>query len=679
MFTPEQCSLGLTLGVLGVSTHYHRCSDPPTYHPVSCTFLFFDLRHSGFARACVALGALLLWCGFVVAQELRPSSDPTFPEFLVSQTSPGRVDTGPRMGVLVDAGRSLTIEAVMASGVQWQTIDRRSPNFGFTPHAYWFRFAIVNGSTGNATRYIEMPISFMDHVHLYHHAQGRKLQEYDTGDEQPFSGRPMVHQNFVMPVDLVPGVNQIHVRVANAGTVEAPLRIWEPASFQVNNQLEKLAQGMVIGVLLVMVLYNLFVFFGTREMSYLYYIGFALSYLLFQYSLTGYTYAYLWPDSIWWNSVAIPLFICTTEMTVALFSNHFLRVREYSGWVYNALRGLIWGTAGMAVLSTVLPYHIAIRIGAGLAIPTAAFCLAIGYWRWWKGDSFARLFCVAWSSALLGVMVLTAGKFGIVPANFWTENAGQIGILGLVVLLSFTLVDRINHDRSSRLQAQALALEHERNARASQEALIAATEDANRKLEQSVRERTTDLNLTLGQLQEANTQLQRLSMTDGLTKIGNRASFDQALATEFKRAMRNKSYLTLMLLDVDHFKRVNDTWGHLAGDACLRALAQLLQTRVHRTGDRVARYGGEEFVVMLGDSLPADAVALAETFREAIQALEIDVDGMTLRMTASFGVAYVVPDGTVSPHQLLAAADKALYEAKQTGRNRVCVAPGVAP
>ena len=122
-------------------------------------------------------------------------------------------------------------------------------------------------------------------------------------------------------------------------------------------------------------------------------------------------------------------------------------------------------------------------------------------------------------------MVLAAGKFGVVPSNFWTENAGQIGILGLVVLLSFTLVDRINHDRSGRVKAQALALEHERSARASQEALVRAKEEANRKLEQRVEQRTTDLNATLEQLQEANAQLQRLSMTDGLTQIGNRASF----------------------------------------------------------------------------------------------------------------------------------------------------------
>jgi diguanylate cyclase len=627
------------------------------------------------------LKVLLLWTCLLLApaqaQEpvqalVGPSGSPSFPVFEMSTA--GRVDTGPHMGVLVDTTRKLGIDDVTAPQAAWHTIDRRSPNFGFTPNAYWFRFQLNNPGSGPLTRYIEMPISFIDHIHLFHQAGGRIVQEYDTGDEKPFAMRPVVHQNFILPLQLQPGSNQIHIRLENAGTIEAPFRIWEPAAFQVANQREKLAQGMVIGTLLVMVLYNLFVYFGTRDKNYLYYICFALSYLMFQYSLTGYTYAYLWPEAVGWNSVTIPLFICTTEMTVALFTSSFLRVKGYSAWIHNVLRGLILGSGALAVLSMVLPYNVAIRIGTDLAIPTAAFCLGLGYWRWWRGDGFARLFCVAWTSALLGVMVLTAGKFGIIPSNFWTENAGQMGILGLVVLLSFTLVDRINHDRSGRIAAQAAALEHERAARASQEALILAKEEANRKLEQSVQERTLDLNATLEQLQQANAQLQRLSMTDGLTQVSNRASFDIAFADEFKRAVRHKTHLTLMLIDLDHFKRINDSWGHLAGDACLQAFARLLQPRVHRAGDMLARYGGEEFVVMLGETGPTDAMAMAESFRSAIEAMVVDFGGQSLRMTASIGVASVVPSGQGTPQDLLASADKALYQAKQDGRNRTQLA-----
>ena len=163
-------------------------------------------------------------------------------------------------------------------------------------------------------------------------------------------------------------------------------------------------------------------------------------------------------------------------------------------------------------------------------------------------------------------------------------------------------------------------------------------------------------------------------MTDGLTQISNRASFDIAFLDEFKRALRHKTYISLMLIDVDHFKQVNDTWGHPAGDACLQAFARLLQPRVHRAGDLLARYGGEEFVVMLGETGPVDALAMAESFRAAIEALVVAYEGQSLRFTASVGVACVVPHAQTTPQDLLASADKALYQAKQTGRNRVCSA-----
>jgi diguanylate cyclase len=240
-----------------------------------------------------------------------------------------------------------------------------------------------------------------------------------------------------------------------------------------------------------------------------------------------------------------------------------------------------------------------------------------------------------------------------------------------VILLSITLADRINHDRSLRINAQAAALAHERKARASQEALIRAKEEANRQLEQRVKARTTDLNNTLDQLKVANDLLQLLAKTDGLTQLNNRTFFDSALVEEHRRAGRVKSPLALILFDIDHFKQVNDTYGHLAGDACLRALANLMRPRTHRAGDVLARYGGEEFVMLLIDSSPGDTIALAESFRADIEKLQIDCEGGPIRITASFGVACGIPDAYNTPQDFLASADKALYQAKRDGRNCV--------
>ena len=295
----------------------------------------------------------------------------------------------------------------------------------------------------------------------------------------------------------------------------------------------------------------------------------------------------------------------------------------------------------------------------------------MGYWRWWKGAKFARFYCLAWTAILLGILALNTSKAGWIPTNIWTENASQIGIVLLVVLLSFTLADRINSDRSLRLNAQAVALGHERTARASQAALIRTKEQANQELEQRVLSRTNDLNAAMAQLSQANERLQMLSTTDGLTQIGNRAYFDAAAVTEMRRAERQQGNISIILMDIDHFKHVNDTFGHPAGDACLRALADMLRPRIDRAGDILARYGGEEFIIVLTGVDLRGTLTLAEELRKAVDRLRVEVDGKMLRFTASFGVVSTVPQAPLSLQDLVAAADRALYAAKHDGRNCV--------
>ncbi len=594
-----------------------------------------------------------------------------FPVLELSRDGPARIEVGVRMGVLVDPGGSLSIAQARASTQAWRAIDRPSPNFGFSSDTYWFRLRLHNRDAQALARFIELPIPFLDDVQLYHYAAGTLQWHYRLGDELPFTRRAVRHRNFVMPVQLAPGDNDIYLRLASAGTIEAPLRIWEPVHFHTASNDENLVQGAVIGVLLIMVLYNLFVFFSTRDINYIYYIGFVASYLLFHLTLTGYSYAYLWPEATRWNSFAISTFMASSTLFTCLFTDSFLRLQQFSTPAFYLVRGLAAFCALLVGLSFVLPYSWTVRVGAAITLPTATTALFMGYWRWWRGAKFARFYCLAWTAILIGLAVLNASKQGWIGLTVWTENASQIGIVMLVVLLSFTLADQINNDRTLRLNAQAVALGHERKARASQQALIQATETANRELEQRVESRTTDLNATLEQLRVANERLQLLSTTDGLTQIGNRAFLDATLAQELRRAERQQCPLSLILFDIDHFKRINDTHGHLAGDACLRALADLLRPRIHRAGDILARYGGEEFVIVLMDTDLAQAQQLADEFRVAVAAMRVEFEGLALQFTASFGVVSAIPHPQWTAQTLLAAADRALYDAKGGGRNCV--------
>jgi diguanylate cyclase (GGDEF)-like protein len=167
------------------------------------------------------------------------------------------------------------------------------------------------------------------------------------------------------------------------------------------------------------------------------------------------------------------------------------------------------------------------------------------------------------------------------------------------------------------------------------------------------------------ELERANAQLHALATTDGLTGVKNRSAFDDALAEEFDRSVRYDHPLSVAMLDVDHFKAFNDTFGHPAGDGVLRRLAGLLQHTV-RGADVVARYGGEEFAVILPETDAAGAVALAERCRRAVAADSWDKRPITV----SVGVSTLTP-ATADAAALVKDADDALYHSKHTGRNRV--------
>jgi diguanylate cyclase (GGDEF)-like protein len=173
-------------------------------------------------------------------------------------------------------------------------------------------------------------------------------------------------------------------------------------------------------------------------------------------------------------------------------------------------------------------------------------------------------------------------------------------------------------------------------------------------------------------LEEANAHLgsaietlHRISTQDGLTGVSNRRHFDDTLALEWRRAVRNGMPLSLLILDIDFFKNFNDAQGHQAGDDVLRGVAKVLRDSVHRAADLVARYGGEEFVVLLPETEAAHAREIAESLRSSIEQLGT--------VTASLGVATQVPSRDESSYELVRKADDALYQAKRLGRNQVVI------
>jgi diguanylate cyclase (GGDEF)-like protein len=170
-----------------------------------------------------------------------------------------------------------------------------------------------------------------------------------------------------------------------------------------------------------------------------------------------------------------------------------------------------------------------------------------------------------------------------------------------------------------------------------------------------------------------------MSTIDGLTRLTNRRSFIERGHSEFSRARRiSAGGVACVMVDLDYFKRINDTWGHHAGDQVLVAASAILMESA-RQYDEVGRYGGEEFAILLPGVSLETAAAVAERIREKIATTEVEVDGNSISMSASFGVACYPAPGIEDLNDLLKAADKALYVAKESGRNRVVMAEQADP
>lgn len=180
------------------------------------------------------------------------------------------------------------------------------------------------------------------------------------------------------------------------------------------------------------------------------------------------------------------------------------------------------------------------------------------------------------------------------------------------------------------------------------------------------------------ELEDRAQQLERLSITDALTQVHNRQFFDRQLGTEWSNAERRTATLSLLMIDIDHFKKINDDHGHPFGDVCLQAVASALQEALRRPGDVVARYGGEEFAVLLPCIDEAGAEAVAQRLRAAVAALALTHDGHHVPLTCSIGVHSVPSVAACTAAQVISGADQALYAAKRRGRNCV-VASALVP
>jgi diguanylate cyclase (GGDEF)-like protein len=549
-------------------------------------------------------------------------------------------------------GRMSLQEVLEQETLQAFTPSKKAvPSFSFTKSSLWFRLDLHNQDSQVQRWLLECLYPPLDSINVYVVDANNNVVIYRGGDKLPFYKRAIKHRNVMFNIPLAIGDSvRIYIRVRTDGSLQVPLALRSPRAILAKDHEEQFALGLFYGVLVAMLLYNLLIFMSIRDISYLYYVGYIVGWVLFQMSLNGLAFEYLWPESPKWGNMATPFFVGFALFGALLFTRVFLETRVHMPRFDRLLKVIAGVTVLVMVTALVANYGIAMKLGTAVTLVVVISIISAGLLSLKIGVRQARFFMLAWSALLLGILVYALKTFGVLPSNTATEYGMQLGSAAELILLSFALAHRM----------RLLKEDNERIQR-----------DANESLERRVQERTQELDEALLGLSSANEKLKDLSHIDGLTAINNRAYFNEQFEFEWQRAMRIRSPMGLLMIDVDHFKRFNDTYGHLGGDSCLKVVAQTIQQAIKRPADRCYRYGGEEFSALLPHTDLEGSLYIAETICRAIEALDFRIDGNRVPVTISVGVSSVIPERDIACEALIAYADQALYQAKRNGRNRV--------
>lgn len=537
---------------------------------------------------------------------------------------------------------------------------------GLKPGSFWSHFILQNTTDTLQTYHLE----YVDHqlIALDAFVRVAAVPAADSQQTDPqqksyqplislslandFSKRPISHNRFVFAVD-IPAKQSRELLVKyssdHAGFVFPALRIWTPAVLRASHTLESGIVGFMFGGIFLMSVFALVAGVATQDKTFYIYAIYAVAKIISWCTILGYTHQYLIPENFHWRLMSISgafAILCGLA-----FSRSFLQTRVHTRKLDYVLIFMMANATFLLVAALFKLTALAV-ISITLALLLFPMITVAGLVRWRQGSKEAGVFALAWSLLVVALVCQALRDLGLVSHNYlnyyWPVFASFFEMLAIMAAMGMQ-VQRLRHQKD--------LVEHK---------YLAQLENSKVELERQVWERTRDL-------EKAKLEAELEARTDPLTGVYNRRSFFVEAGKRFNLAQRKQQFLSLMMLDIDYFKSINDTFGHSMGDEALREFSKTIVNAL-RESDVFGRLGGEEFALVLSEDKQG-TLQTAQRLRAAIAGIVLHTPQGELRLTASIGIAHMQDEPDIEA--LLYKADHALYAAKHRGRDQI-IEHGVA-
>ncbi len=494
------------------------------------------------------------------------------------------------------------------------THSRKVIGLGIGHAPIWVYFQVNNPESQPVRRHLVIGQSWLDKVDVYLFQQTRLLATHRTGDT--VAGAPYLNEalGYDLEAEFPPGNTDILVRVASKDPMLLDIRLMDTSQTNQVQQREHYLYGVLYGFIASLAVYNLLLYVGMGRRTGLRYSVYLLSFIALNMAYTGHLLAWLLRDHPHLNSYLIYALMLLFNITGLQFSRQFLELATLLPRTDRTLGMTLWLLPAIYVLLAALGQQTLIGYVAFCNMTLFVFIMAmLGLVAWQKGRQTAKYFLAAASISMAGILLTLFSAWGAIPFTTLSFRGLELGIMAEASLLALALADYIRTQQRQRLQA-------ERDAR-----------------------------------------------IDLLTRLNNRRGFLELAEAAFPVAQRHQRPLALLMIDIDHFRKINDQMGHPAGDLALTTLANTLSSHI-RCGDCLARWAGEAFLLLLPETTQEEAESLAGNLLQSIRALTLQHQQAAFGITISIGIAALTGQATLD--QLIQQAEAALQLAKQRGRNQ---------